>query len=44
MQEAKQMASQINKADDLWDLEQYLKERRKDIDRKYDARGSRLWQ
>ena len=42
MQEAKQMANQINKADDLWDLERYLTERRKDIDRKYDARGSRL--
>jgi hypothetical protein len=42
MQEAKQMANRINKADDLWDLERYLTERRKDIDRKYDARGSRL--
>jgi hypothetical protein len=36
------MASQINVPDDLWDLEQYLTERRKDINRKYDARGSRL--
>ena len=27
---------------DLWDLERYLTERRKDIDRKYDTRGSRL--
>src|SRR5579859_2057670 len=42
MQEAKQMANRINRADDLWDLERYLTERRKDIDRKYDARGSRL--
>jgi hypothetical protein len=42
MQETKQMASQINEPDDLWDLEQYLTERRKDIDRKYDTRGSRL--
>ena len=42
MQEAKQMANRINKADDLWDLERYLTECRKDIDRKYDARGSRL--
>ena len=42
MREAKQMANQINKPDDLWDLERYLTERRKDIDRKYDARGSRL--
>jgi photoprotection regulator FRP-like protein len=42
MREAKQMVNQINKPDDLWDLERYLTERRKDIDRKYDARGSRL--
>ena len=42
MQEAKKMASQINEPDDLWDLEQYLTERRKDINRKYDPRGSRL--
>ena len=42
MQETKKMASQINKPDDLWDLEKYLTERRKDINRKYDTRGSRL--
>ena len=42
MQETKQIASHINEPDDLWDLERYLTERRKDIDRKYDARGSRL--
>ncbi len=42
MQETKKMASHINKPDDLWDLEQYLTERRKDINRKYDPRGSRL--
>ena len=42
MREAKQMANQINKPDDLWDLERYLTERRKDIEGKYDARGSRL--
>jgi photoprotection regulator FRP-like protein len=42
MQETKQIASQINEPDDLWDLERYLPERRKDIDRKYDTRGSRL--
>jgi Photoprotection regulator fluorescence recovery protein len=42
MQETKKMANQINEPDDLWDLEQYLTERRKDIDRKYDSRGSRL--
>ena len=42
MQETKQMASQIQQPSDLWDLEHYLTERRKDIDRKYDNRGSRL--
>jgi hypothetical protein len=42
MQETKQMASQIQQPSDLWDLEHYLTERRKDIDRKYDTRGSRL--
>jgi Photoprotection regulator fluorescence recovery protein len=42
MQETKQMASQIKEPPDLWDLERYLTERRKDIDRKYDTRGSRL--
>jgi len=41
-QEAKKMASQINEPDDLWALEQYLTERRKDINCKYDTRGSRL--
>jgi hypothetical protein len=42
MQETKQMSSQIKEPSDLWDLERYLTERRKDIDRKYDTRGSRL--
>ena len=42
IQETKRMASQINEPSDLWDLEHYLTERRKDIDRKYDSRGSRL--
>jgi hypothetical protein len=42
MQETKQMASQIKEPLDLWDLERYLTERRKEIDRKYDTRGSRL--
>jgi hypothetical protein len=42
MQEAKQMASQVQQPSDLWDLEHYLTERRKDINRKYDTRGSRL--
>jgi Photoprotection regulator fluorescence recovery protein len=42
IQEAKRMASQIQQSSDLWDLEHYLTERRKEIDRKYDFRGSRL--
>src|SRR5712692_103465 len=42
IQEAKGMANQIQQSSDLWDLEHYLTERRKEIDRKYDYRGSRL--
>ena len=44
IQEAKKMASQIQQPSDLWDLEHYLTQRRKDIDRKYDFRSSRLTQ
>ena len=36
------MASRIQQSSDLWDLESYLTQRRKEIDRKYDFRGSRL--
>jgi hypothetical protein len=36
------MASHIQQSSDLWDLEHYLTQRRKEIDRKYDFRGSRL--
>ena len=36
------MASQIQQSSDLWDLEHHLTERRKEIDRKYDYRYSRL--
>jgi hypothetical protein len=42
IREAKRMANQIQKSSDLWDLEHYLTQRRKEIDRKYDFRGSRL--
>ena len=42
IQEAKQMASQITQSSDPWDLEHYLTERRKEIDRKYDYRYSQL--
>ena len=44
MQETKKMASQIQQSSDLWDLEHYLTERRKEIDRKYDYRYSQLTQ
>ena len=36
------MANQIKQSSDLWDLEHYLTARRKEIDRKYDFRSSRL--
>jgi hypothetical protein len=36
------MASEIQDSSDLWDLEHYLTERRKRIDRKYDYRYSQL--
>jgi len=42
IQEAKQKADQIKEPADLWDLEHYLTERRKEIDRKYDYRYSQL--
>jgi hypothetical protein len=42
IQEAKKMANQIKHSSDLWELEHYLTARRKEIDRKYDFRASRL--
>jgi hypothetical protein len=36
------MARQIQQSSDLWDLEHYLTQRRKEIDRKYDYRYSQL--
>jgi hypothetical protein len=42
IQEAKRMANEIQQSSDLWDLEHYLTKRRKEIDRKYGFRGSRL--
>jgi hypothetical protein len=42
MQEAKQMANQIKEPADLWDLEHYLTQRRKEIDRKYEYKYSQL--
>jgi hypothetical protein len=42
IQQAKQMASEVKKPIELWELEHYLTQRRKEIDRKYDYRGSKL--
>jgi len=44
MREAKQMAITITEPADVWDLERYLTQRRKDIDRRYEFRSSRLTQ
>ena len=44
MQEAKQMANKMKEPADVWDLERYLTQRRKDIDRRYEFRSSRLTQ
>jgi hypothetical protein len=42
IQETQKMASQIQQSSDLWGLEHYLTQRRKEIDRKYDYRYSQL--
>ena len=42
IREAKQKAGQIKEPADLWELEHYLTQRRKDIDRKCDYRYSQL--
>jgi len=42
MQASKQMANEIKEPADVWDLEHYLTERRKEINRKYDYRYSQL--
>jgi hypothetical protein len=42
MRKTKQMANQIKEPADVWELEHYLTERHKQIDRKYDFRVSRL--
>jgi hypothetical protein len=42
IQRTKQMAHAIQQSSDLWDLEHYLTQRRKEIDRKYDYRYSQL--
>ena len=42
IQQAKQMAAAIKHASDLWDLEHHLTQRRKEINQKYEYRGSKL--
>ncbi len=42
MHKTKQMANQIKKPADVWELEYYLTEHRKEINRKYDYRYSQL--
>jgi hypothetical protein len=44
IQKTKQMANAIQQSANLWDLEHYLTQRRKEIDRKYDYRYSQLTQ
>jgi len=42
IRQAKKMAARIEQPSDLWNLERYLTERRKEIDRQYDYRYSVL--
>ena len=42
IREAKKMAEKVAQPSDLWELERYLTERRKEIDRQYDYRYSVL--
>ena len=42
IREARKMAEKIEQPSDLWELERYLTERRKEIDRQYDYRYSVL--
>jgi hypothetical protein len=44
MRKTKQMANQIKEPADVWELEHYLTQHRKEIDRKYDYRYSQLTQ
>jgi len=44
MREAKHMANRIKEPADVWNLDRRLTERRKDIDRRYEFRSSRLTQ
>jgi hypothetical protein len=42
MQKVKEMAAEIKDPSKLWELEKYLTERRKDINRRYEFRESKL--
>lgn len=42
MREAKERAARISEAPDLWKLESWLRERRREIDRKFEFRSSVL--
>ena len=42
IQHAKQMAAEVREPSELWDLEHHLTERRKEINRKYEYRASKL--
>ena len=44
IREAKEIAGQIKQPSDLWDLQEYLTQRRKEVARKYDYRYSQLTQ
>ena len=44
MQEAREIARKIKQPSDLWDLQEYLTQRRKEIDHKYNYRYSHLTQ
>jgi hypothetical protein len=41
-QQTKRVAAEIKQASQLWELEHYLTQRRKEIDRKYEYRASKL--
>jgi len=42
IQQTQRMASQLQRSSDLWDLERYLTQRSKEIDRKYEYHYSRM--
>jgi Photoprotection regulator fluorescence recovery protein len=44
IKEAKEIAGQIKQPSDLWELQEYLTQRRKEVARKYDYRYSQLTQ